>query len=153
MKRGEARTPGPSGGGRTPAPHGSALAQPLSMPSAARFAAYTGLLVLGAVVGAAGSLVQSAWFPGGLLLALLASAGLFLGGGRATGTRAGAVAPAAGWMVSVVLLTTSRPEGDIVFAAGAGTYLFLLGGMAVAVICATFGPVRQPEDVGTRLVK
>ncbi|KPC91328.1 membrane protein, partial [Streptomyces sp. NRRL F-6602] len=49
----------------------------------------------------------------------------------------GAVAAVAGWMAAVILLTTTRPEGDFVFAAGGGSYLFLLGGMALAVICAT----------------
>ncbi|MEU2729997.1 DUF6113 family protein [Streptomyces griseoviridis] len=125
--------------------HGSPLAQPLRTPSPGRAAAYAGLLVLGAVVGTAGSLVQAGLFPGGLLLALAGEAGLLLGGARATGGRAGAVAPAVGWMVAVVLLTTNRPEGDFVFAAGGTSYLFLLGGMAVAVICATFGFGRQPS--------
>ncbi|WP_393078591.1 DUF6113 family protein [Streptomyces sp. LN704] len=132
---------------------GSALAQPLRTPSPGRAAAYTGLFVLGAVVGAAGTLVQSGWFPGGLLLAVAGAAGLFLGGSRATGSRAGAVAPAAGWMVAVVLLTASRPEGDFLFGAGLGSYLFLLGGMAVAVICATLGLGRQPDGSGVRLGK
>ncbi|WP_414497834.1 DUF6113 family protein [Streptomyces sp. CRN 30] len=118
------------------------------MPSAGRAAAYLGLLLLGAVVGVAGGLVQAAWFPGGLLLALLGAAGLFLGGTQATGTRAGAVAPAAGWMVAVVLLTASRPEGDFLFGVGLGSYVFLLGGMAVAVMCATLGPGRRPGGTG-----
>ncbi|MFF0791104.1 DUF6113 family protein [Streptomyces spiralis] len=130
--------------GREPA-QGSMLAQPLRPPSAGRVAAYLGLFVLGAVVGLAGALVQAAWFPGGLLLALAGPAGLFLGGARATGGRGGAVAGAVGWMVAVVLLTASRPEGDFLFAAGGGSYLFLLGGMAVAVICATLGRGRQPD--------
>jgi hypothetical protein len=129
------------------------LAQPLGLPSGVRVAAYLGLFVLGAVVGAAGGLVQSGWFPGGLLLALAGAAGLFLGGARAVGSRAGAVAPAAGWMVAVILLTASRPEGDFLFAAGAGSYLFLLGGMAVAVMCATLGSGRQPDGSGARLAK
>ena len=47
-------------------------------------------------------------------------------------------------MIAVVLLTASRPEGDFLFGAGAGSYLFLLGGMAVAVMCATLGWGRQP---------
>lgn len=98
-------------------------------------------------------LVQSGWFPGGLLLALAGAAGLFLGGARALGSRAGAVAPAAGWMVAVILLTASRPEGDFLFAAGAGSYLFLLGGMAVAVMCATLGVGRQPPGSAARLGK
>jgi hypothetical protein len=132
---------------------GSMLAQPLQPPSAGRSAAYLGLLLLGAVTGLAGSLVQAGWFPGGLLLALAGAAGLFLGGARALGSRGGAVAPAAGWMVAVVLLTAGRPEGDFVFAAGGGSYLFLLGGMALAVICATLGVGRQPVGDDVRLAK
>ena len=131
----------------------SALAQPLSAPSVGRSAAYVGLFLLGALVGLAGALVQSGWFPGGLLLALAGAAGLQLGGARATGSRAGAVAPAAGWMIAVILLTASRPEGDFLFGAGVVSYLFLLGGMAVAVICATLGQGRQPGAPGVRLGK
>ncbi|KUL41975.1 DUF6113 family protein [Streptomyces regalis] len=131
----------------------SMLAQPLKRPSGLRALAYLGLFVLGAVVGVAGGLVQPAWFPGGLLLALAGEAGLCLGGGRAAGSRAGAVAPAGGWMIAVILLTASRPEGDFVFGTGAASYLFLLGGMAVAVICATLAPVRQPGGDRVRLGK
>ncbi|WP_128379607.1 DUF6113 family protein [Streptomyces cavernae] len=132
---------------------GSMLAQPLRPPSAGRVVAYVGLFLLGAVVGAAGALIQPGWFPGGLLLALLGAAGLFLGGARAMNARAGALAPAAGWMIAVILLTTSRPEGDFLFGAGLGSYLFLLGGMGVAVICATLGRGRQPSGPDTRLGK
>ncbi|WP_345582209.1 DUF6113 family protein [Streptomyces prasinosporus] len=129
------------------------MAQPLRPPSAARFAAFLGLLLLGAVVGAAGALVQPAWFPGGLLLALAGEAGLCLGAARALRGRGGAVAAAGGWVLAVVLLTASRPEGDFLFAAGSGSYLFLLGGIAVAVICATLAPGRQPDDGPVRLGK
>ncbi|MEV6837678.1 DUF6113 family protein [Streptomyces sp. NPDC051133] len=132
---------------------GPLLAQPLRPPSAGRAVAYAGLFLLGAVVAFAGALVQAAWFPGGLLLALVGAAGAFLGGSYATGGRAGAVAPAAGWIVAVVLLTTTRPEGDFLFGAGGSSYLFLLGGMAVAVICATLGAARQPRDGSARLGK
>ncbi|GGS15785.1 hypothetical protein GCM10010269_63720 [Streptomyces humidus] len=132
---------------------GSMLAQPLRMPSAGRAAAYTALLLLGAVVGVAGALVQAGSFPGGLILALAGAAGLFIGGARALGTRAGAVAPAVGWMVAVVLCTAGRPEGDFLFGAGGGSYLFLLGGMALAVICATIGLGRQPLGDDVRLGK
>lgn len=129
------------------------LAQPPTPPSGGRIAAYLGLFLLGAVVGAAGGLVQSGWFPGGLLLALAGAAGLFAGGALATGVRAGALAPAAGWMIAVILLTASRPEGDFLFGAGLGSYLFLLGGMAVAVICATFAPGWRRGAAGARLGK
>ncbi|KOV59524.1 DUF6113 family protein [Streptomyces sp. MMG1121] len=132
---------------------GSLLAQPLQRPSAGRVAAHAGLFLLGALVGFAGTLVQAAWFPGGLLLALVGAAGLFLGGSYATGGRGGAVAPVAGWIIAVVLLTTSRPEGDFLFSAGGGSYLFLLGGMVLAVICATLGPGRHPGGAPARLGK
>ena len=137
----------------SPAGGPSPLAQPLRRPSAGRVAAYLGLFVLGTVVGVAGALLQSGWFPGGLLLALAGEAGLCLGAARAAGSRGGAVAPAGGWMLAVILLTASRPEGDFVFAAGSGSYLFLLGGMAVAVICATLAPGRQPDGDAARLGK
>ena len=132
---------------------GSALAQPLRPPSAGRFLLYLGLFLLGAVVGAAGSLVQAGWFPAGLLLALAGEAGLCLGGGWAVRGRGGAVAPAAGWIVAVILLTATRPEGDFLFGAGGGSYLFLLGGMAGAVSCATIGQGWQPGGGDARLGK
>ncbi|MEU6535430.1 DUF6113 family protein [Streptomyces sp. NPDC047000] len=129
------------------------LAQPLRRPSAGRIGGYLLLFVLGAAVGAAGALVQAGLFPGGLLLALAGAGGLFLGGARAAGSRAGAVAGAAGWLIAVILLTASRPEGDFLFSAGSGSYLFLLGGMALAVICATVAQGRQPDSGRVRLGK
>ena len=120
----------------------SMLAQPMRPPSAGRVGACLGFFVLGALVGVAGALVQPGWFPGGLLLALAGEAGAVLSGTRVLRGRAGGVAAAAGWMLAVVLLTASRPEGDFLFAAGSGSYLFLLGGIAVAVICATLAPGR-----------
>lgn len=102
-----------------------------------RLLVYAGLAVLAAVVAAAGALVQAAWFPGGLLLALAGCLALFYGGVKVSGTRLGAVVPAAVWVVCVMLLSTSRPEGDFLFAAGVGPYIYLLGGAMGAVICAT----------------
>lgn len=112
--------------------------------SPGRLAAYGALALLGVLAGVAGSLVQGGWFPGGVLLALAGAAGLFWGGALLTGSRAGAAAPAGGWALAVLLLTTTRPVGDFVFAAGAGSYLFLFGGMTVAVVCATLAPTERP---------
>jgi hypothetical protein len=124
---------------RSPAPTG--LAAP---PNPARIPLYVGLGVLGAVVGIAGTLVQAALFPGGLLLALVASAGLFYGGRVLTGTQLGALAPAVGWFISVVVLLGGRPEGDYVFGQELGLALFMLGGTAVAVMCATMSRLPYP---------
>ncbi|CAL9519380.1 hypothetical protein SUDANB58_03815 [Streptomyces sp. enrichment culture] len=131
----------------------SPLAQPLRPPSPGRALLHLGLLLGGAVTGAAGALVQPAWFPGGLLLALAGEAGLCLGAARAVGARSAAVAAAVGWAIAVLLLTASRPEGDFLFAAGSGSYVFLLGGIALAVMCATLAPVRQRDGGTARLDK
>lgn len=118
-----------------------------------RIAAYVALLILGALVGAAGSLVQGGWFPGGLLLALLATAGLFFGGLYVTGTQLGVGAPVAGWLIAAILLSMGRPEGDGIFAAGLGPIVYLLGGMLVAVMCATMSRLPQPGTKSGRLEK
>ncbi|WP_282694160.1 DUF6113 family protein [Streptomyces sp. CC208A] len=117
----------------------------MTTSAAPRYAAYAGLLVLGFLVGTAGALVQAAWFPLGLLLALLATAALFYGGMRATGTQIGLAAAGGGWLLAVVLLSFGRPEGDGIFGGGLGELLFLFGGMAAAVICATVG--RPPQNL------
>ncbi|WP_408907135.1 DUF6113 family protein [Streptomyces cavernicola] len=129
---------------------GGFMAQPLKP---ARILAHLLLLAIGAVAGAAGALIQAAWFPGGLLLALLGAAGVCYGGARATGTKGGGFAAGAGWLVAVILLTSSRPEGDFVFGAGLGSYAYLLGGMAVAVMSATVGAPMQPLRPSGRLGK
>ncbi|MEU2669104.1 DUF6113 family protein [Streptomyces sp. NPDC007164] len=144
MSGGKQRAPRPSTPSGTAAPTG--LAAPLNP---GRIAAYVGLAVLGALVGIAGALVQAAWFPAGLLLALLAAAGLFHGGRLLFGTQLGALAPAAGWLISIVVLLGGRPEGDYVFGDELGLTLYMLGGMAVAVICATMSrSPRQGADSG-----
>ncbi|MFE5090355.1 DUF6113 family protein [Streptomyces sp. NPDC056638] len=136
---GKQRTP------RTGAPSRDVRATGLAAPlNPGRIAAHVGLAVLGALVGIAGALVQAAWFPGGLLLALAACAGLFYGGRCVFGTQLGALAPAAGWLISILLLLGGRPEGDYVFGDETGLTLFMLGGMAIAVICATMSRSPQP---------
>lgn len=111
---------------------------------AARSLVYLALLVLGVLAAVAGSLVQSGWFPGGLLLALAGAVGLFWGGTKLCRTRVGAVAPGVGWAGTVMLLTTARAEGDFLFGAGFGSYVFLLGGMLAAVMCATIALPAPP---------
>lgn len=113
-------------------------------PRPARFAVYVGLFVLGALVGVAGALVQAGWFPGGLLLALAGAAGAFGGGAKLTRTKVGALAPAAGWLLAVMLLTSSRPEGDFLFGTSFSSYAYLFGGMLVALLCATISLPAPP---------
>jgi hypothetical protein len=106
-------------------------------PGAPRIAAYVLLAVLAALVAAAGGLVSGGLFPGGLLLALAGCVALFYGGLKLTGSRIGVAVPSGVWAVCVILLSSTRPEGDFLFAAGIGPYVYLLGGALAAVICAT----------------
>ncbi|MFE6689479.1 DUF6113 family protein [Streptomyces sp. NPDC057743] len=123
-------------GGTPAAPPGGAPASAPLTPG--RVGTYVLLLVAGVLVALAGTLVQAAWFPGGLLLALAGIGALFYGGSRATGTAGGVLVPGAAWLVTVFLLISDvRPEGDFLFGPGLGSYAFLLGGIVIAVICAT----------------
>ncbi|GAA0391289.1 DUF6113 family protein [Streptomyces luteireticuli] len=118
--------------------------------TAGKLAAHLGLVVLGFLVGVAGSLVQAGWSPGGLLLALLGVAGLCYGGAVLAG-RSGGAAGGVGWLLAVLMLSLNRPEGDFLFEAGIGSYVFMLGGMTVAVICATLAKKPQPGRPVDRL--
>ncbi|MEU6853616.1 DUF6113 family protein [Actinacidiphila alni] len=118
------------------------------MSKQARVVSYVLLGVLGALVAGAGALVQAGWFPGGLLLGLAGCVAVFYGGVKLTGTRVGAIAPAAVWVVCVMLLSSTRPEGDFLFAAGLGPYVYLLGGAMAGVICATL-PQLPPSGANS----
>lgn len=119
----------------------------------ARLAGYALLAALGALVAVAGAVVQGLWFPGGLLLALLGLAAVAYGGVKVTDRRMGGGLPAGAWTLVVLLLTSPRPEGDFLFGAGLGSYVFLLGGMFVGVMCATLPVVSQPGALAARLGK
>ncbi|MFJ3169470.1 DUF6113 family protein [Streptomyces roseus] len=114
--------------------------------SPGRIAVLLGLLVVGLLTGAAGWLVVDLWFPGGLLLGLLALLGLFLGGRIAVGSGLGVGAGALGWFLAYVVLGVPRPEGDFLLgSSGIGMYVYLLGGAVLAVMCATLrGPLQGP---------
>jgi hypothetical protein len=112
------------------------LAEP-APPAPFRIAAYPVLFVLGGLTALAGSFAQSLWLPGGLLLALAGTVALFYGGLRLTTTKLGAGAPLIGWFLVLMVLMSSRPEGDFVLASGVGSYAYLFGGAVSGVICAT----------------
>lgn len=112
-----------------------------------RIAAYPGLFVLGALVSLCGCFVQSLWSPGGLLLALAATAGVFYGGLRLTGTKLGAGIPLIGWFLMLTVLLAPRPEGDFILTSGLRSYAYLLGGALIGVICATL-PTRSAYALG-----
>lgn len=128
---GRVTVPGP----RSSSPGPAAPEYPIGQQ--ARIAAYVVLVLVGALVGLAGTFVQPLWAPGGLVLALAGLAALCCGGRALTGTRVGAALPALGWFLMLMVAQAPRPEGDFLLAANLGSYVFLLGGMLIGVICAT----------------
>ncbi|MFJ4874802.1 DUF6113 family protein [Streptomyces sp. NPDC088745] len=117
-----------------------------------RVPAYLLLLVLGALTGIAGALVAGVLAPVGLLLSLLAAGGLFYGGTYTLGTRLGAAVPGLGWLLAVLAATSGRTEGDLLVGGGTGASIFLIGGVVLAVICATMPrlpvPAKDPARPG-----
>lgn len=107
------------------------------MPVAVRALLLVPAALAGAVAGLLGSFVHAlepAGLPLGLLVAWALSAAVFVTAGLALG-RPGAVAAAGGWLLVVLLLSSQRPEGDLVVPGSAEGYLWLLGGMLVAGSC------------------
>ncbi|MGH8829370.1 MAG: DUF6113 family protein [Jiangellaceae bacterium] len=95
----------------------------------------TALSVLAVLVGMAGSFMHR-WASGaGVVLALGAMVGLMALARRWAGSRAGMAVTAIMWLVPVVVLAQTRPEGDMVIAGDARGLVFLFGG----VLCVGIG--------------
>lgn len=107
-------------------------------------------LVAGAAAGLLGSFVHAltpVGLPLGMAVAMGLSAAVFVTCGLALGRR-GAVVAAGGWVVVVLLLSTQRPEGDLVVAGSLAGYVWLLGGMVLAggCIAPAYGRRRPVAD-------
>ena len=101
----------------------------------------------GAVAGLLGSLVHPARLaslPAGLVCGLALSAAVFAGSGLAVRRRTGAGAAVLGWTVPVLVLSTPRPEGDLVVTGSAVGYAWLVGGLVLAGLCAA--PTYRPPS-------
>lgn len=112
------------------------------------------LALAGLLLGAAGSFAQATRLavagvelPVGLVVVLALNAAVFVGGARLLRRRLGAAAPALGWFAAVLLLSSRRPEGDLVLPADAGSYTYLLLGTILAGLAVGLPPgqsSRQP---------
>ncbi len=82
-----------------------------------------------------------ATLPTGTVLGVLAAGGVAFCAGVLTRSRLGAVAPAAGWLISGLMLSQPRPEGDVLIGGAGMDYGFLVGGLAllIAVVALPFG--------------
>jgi hypothetical protein len=125
------------------------------MLAAARALGHLLALVAGAVAGLLGSFTfayTQASFPVGLLVGLCLCLAVFVSAGVALRSRGAAAVAAAGWLVTVGLLSMQRPEGDLVVPATTLGYCWLLvgtvvAGLSLAVPYATIwaAPARAAE--------
>jgi hypothetical protein len=113
--------------------------------------AYLVLLVLGATlatIGAflvpAGPRIGSFLVSYGVIVAVVTNPGVAVLGARLTGTRLGAAAPLAAWLVMLWVLN-SRPEGDRIPPFDLKGGIFLVAGLLAGVITVTL--VRTERGV------
>lgn len=119
-----------------------------------RVIAFAAAVVLGAAVGLAGSFVHDTsvtligiGWPVGLVISLAAAAATCVIAGALARSRAGTALAAAAWVLSALVVSAPRPEGDIVIAGGPAGYIYLYGGTILAAFVATL-PVlgARPPD-------
>jgi Family of unknown function (DUF6113) len=100
--------------------------------------AYGVLAVLGVLLGVIGSF-EFSWQLGGVPVAAiflsLVNLAAFRAAGWAMEAKLGAVIPAVLWMIILVVLSSRRPEGDLVVTGTTPGYVYMFGG-AVAALAA-----------------
>jgi hypothetical protein len=99
--------------------------------------AYGVLAVLGVLLGVIGSF-EFSWSAGPVpVAAILLSAvnlAVFRGAGWAMESRLAAVVPAVLWMIILVVLSSRRPEGDLVVTGTTAGYVYMFGGAVAALV-------------------
>lgn len=102
------------------------------------------LLLLGVGLGVVGAFlvplrVHGVLVPVSPVLAVVGNLAVGLLGARAAGSRAGAVLPALGWLAVVLVLGSSRPEGDLVLPGGSGIGYVALAFILLGAVAAAAG--------------
>lgn len=114
----------------------------VALPLFLLIAAGVGLIALGLGIGTAGAFLQARTWGGGLRLpvgAIFCVAALgaaAVSAGHLLRSRLGVAAIAFGWVISVLVFTSGRPEGDVIIAADLPGYGYLVGGMVVLGIAS-----------------
>lgn len=121
-------------------------AQPGRDPAFLTGAVYGVLAVLGVALGVFGSFEFSWTFVGIPVAALgwsAANLAVFRAAGWAMEGKLGAGLPAAFWLVVVVVLSSRRPEGDLVVTGTVAGYVFIFGGAVAALAAISWTPSRS----------
>lgn len=108
-------------------------------------ARWVAALVLGGLVGAAGTAMHRAAMPWGvaLCLALVLASSVLV---RAWVGLVGLLAHGVGWVVVVQVLSLTGPGGDVLIPAGQAIgYVWIVGGMLM-IAAGAFAPARWFRD-------
>jgi hypothetical protein len=138
---------GPSGAAEPPPYIPDPPAEPPTAPAFVTGAVYGALIVLGLLLGLIGSF-EFSWTASGVPVAAIAEAlvylAVFRAAGWATGSRLGIAATAVPWLVVTVLMSTRRPEGDLVVTGTLAGYVYIFGGAIAAVVAVASTRPRGP---------
>jgi len=117
------------------------------------------LIELGVLVGGVGAFVHNVRatvggldVPCGLVAALCGSVGLFVLARRVLASRVGVAAAGAAWLVTALLGSVKRPEGDLVIANTVVGYIYLWGGAILAAVAVTLPTATLPAATPPRAV-
>ncbi len=116
-------------------------------------ATYGMLLVLGFVVGVYGAFYSSLWVgvvPVGVVAAVVANFVMCRAAGRMLRARLSGLVPAGGWVVAMVLLSSRRPEGDLIITGSRLGYMLLFGGTIAAALGASLSLIDGPRGLRER---
>ncbi|GAA4631402.1 hypothetical protein GCM10023196_060710 [Actinoallomurus vinaceus] len=124
-----------------------ALQGPPREPGLVTGVAYGVLAVLGLLLGLVGSF-EFSWTAGSvpvaaILLSLIEFGAFRLAGWGMEG-RLGVAAMAVPWLIVVVMLSSRRPEGDLIVTGTTGGYVFIFGGAIAAVAAAVATRPSRP---------
>jgi hypothetical protein len=108
---------------------------------------YGVLAVLGVLLGLIGSF-EFSWTIGGVPVAAimlsLVNLAAFRAAGWAMESKLGAVVPAALWMIILLVLSSRRPEGDLVVTGTTAGYVYMFGGAVAALVAIAWTRSSRP---------
>lgn len=121
--------------------------EPTAEPAFLLGLTYGVLAVLGVLLGVIGSF-EFSWEAGSVPVAAILLSALNLAVFRAAGwameSKLGAVIPAALWIVILVVLSSRRPEGDLVVTGTTAGYVYMFGGAAAALAAIVWTRSARP---------
>lgn len=112
-----------------------------------------GFVLLGFALGAGGSFLQARTvglglrWPIGSVFAVVVLAAVTISAGLVARSRLGPGMVSVGWLVSVLMFTSARAEGDVIIAADTPGYLYLFGGALTLAVVSTV-PYSALEAAG-----